>query len=152
MKFFKPEKKSNRKLPTKCPSCSENLEITVLKCPECQTEVKGEFSMSRFSGLTREDEEFLFSFLTSRGSLKEVQERLSISYPTARTRLDKLLQNLGLSEPSDGEDEVVELKEVSGSNKARASEKKMLDLLKQLEDGQKDFDSILKELGDTKNG
>jgi hypothetical protein len=149
MKLFKSEKqKQSRKLPTKCPSCSQNLEITVLKCPECETEVKGEFSMSRFSGLTRDDEEFLFSFLTSRGSLKEVQERLSISYPTARARLDKLLQSLGLSEASPTEDENIEMKTI---NKSKVSEKKMLDLLKELEEGNKDFNDILSELGgDTK--
>lgn len=145
MKLFKTEKqKLSRKLPTKCPSCSQNLEITVLRCPECETEVKGEFSMSRFSGLTRDDEEFLFSFLTSRGSLKEVQERLSISYPTARARLNKLLQNLGFSEASEESDENIEMKTI---NKSKVSEKKMLELLKELEDGNKDFNDVISELG-----
>ncbi len=151
MKIVKAEKKKDhaKKLPTKCPSCSHKLEITVLKCPECETEVKGEFSMSRFSGLTRDDEEFLFSFLTSRGSLKEVQERLSISYPTARARLDKLLQNLGLIDIPQNEDEIIEMKTMPTSKK---SEKKMLDLLQQLEKGEKNFDNILEELEGKANG
>ncbi len=147
MKIFKHEKNKSehRKLPTKCPSCSHPLGITVLQCPECETEVKGEFAMSRFSGLTREDEEFLFCFLASRGSLKEVQERLSISYPTARARLDKLLFNLGLAEAIDETEQNIEIKTIP---KEKASEKKMLELLKQLEEGKKDFNSIIKELED----
>ena len=37
-------------------------------------------------------------FLRSRGNIKEVQSRLSISYPTVKAKLDKLLENLGLYE------------------------------------------------------
>lgn len=151
MKIIKTSQKKDhsKKLPTKCPSCNNKLEITVLRCPECETEVKGEFSMSRFSGLTRDDEEFLFSFLTSRGSLKEVQERLSISYPTARARLDKLLQNLGLSDIPHNEEEIIEMKSVPSDKK---SEKKILDLLQQLEKGEKDFIHIMDELKGKDNG
>jgi len=37
-----------------------------------------------------------------RGFSKEVQERLGISYPTVKNRLDKLLITLGLFEESEG--------------------------------------------------
>ena len=120
------------KLPTLCPSCSEKLGITNLQCPQCHTEVKGKYSMSVFSSLLPEEEAFLLCFLASKGSLKELQERLSISYPTAKTRLNKLLITLGLSEEKEIEEE----------------EKKndVLDLLDNLEKAKDDFDTVLKKI------
>jgi hypothetical protein len=125
------EKKIINKLPTLCPSCNEKLDIINLQCPQCHTEVKGMYPMNIFSGLTADDEEFLLCFLTSRGSLKELQERMSISYPTARTRLNKLLHNLGLSEEKDLE---------------RDESQDVFDLLDNLDKGKDDFDSVLKKI------
>lgn len=51
--------------------------------------------------LSDEDSNFLIAFLRSRGNIKEVQERLSISYPTVKNRLDKLLITLGLFNESE---------------------------------------------------
>ena len=87
-----------KKLPTKCPACGATLEIVELKCPKCGTIIHGEFPMDPFLSLSDEDREFLIAFLRSRGNMKEVQERLNISYPTAKNRLDKLLINLGIYE------------------------------------------------------
>jgi hypothetical protein len=87
-----------KKLPTKCPACGATLEITELKCPKCGTEIRGNFPMDPFLSLSDSDREFLIAFLRSRGNMKEVQERLNISYPTAKNRLEKLLINLGIYE------------------------------------------------------
>ncbi len=87
-----------KKLPTKCPACGATLEIVELKCPKCGTVIRGEFPMDPFLSLSGEDRKFLVAFLRSRGNMKEVQERLGISYPTAKNRLDKLLINLGIYE------------------------------------------------------
>lgn len=125
------EKKKNSKLPTLCPSCNEKLDIINLQCPLCTTEVKGKYPMNIFSSLTNEDEEFLLCFLASRGSLKELQERMSISYPTARLRLNKLLVTLGMCEIKDSEKE---------------ESKDVLNLLDDLDKGKDDFDSVLKKL------
>lgn len=87
-----------KRIPTKCPACSSQLEITELQCPACGTSVRGSYPLDRFAALTPEDEEFLLTFLIARGSLKEVQERLDLSYPTVRNRLDRLVTSLGLAE------------------------------------------------------
>jgi hypothetical protein len=131
MKGRRMEKKNVSKLPTLCPSCNEKLDIINLQCPQCHTEVKGMYPMNIFSSLTSDDEEFLLCFLTSRGSLKELQERMSISYPTARLRLNKLLLSLGLSEEKDFE---------------RDDTQNVFDLLDNLEKGKDDFDSVLKKI------
>jgi len=87
-----------KKLPTKCPACGATLEIVELKCPKCGTVIRGEFPMDKFLSLSDDEREFLVAFLRSRGNMKEVQERLGISYPTAKNRLDKLLISLGIYE------------------------------------------------------
>lgn len=69
-----------------------------LACPECRAEFPVESPMSVYDYLSEEHAAFLKSFLTSRGSLKEVQAEWGISYPTARRKLDELLQVLGYAE------------------------------------------------------
>ncbi|MEA3454300.1 MAG: DUF2089 domain-containing protein [Candidatus Caldatribacteriota bacterium] len=91
-----------KKIPTLCPACNSMLEITELRCPKCSTIIQGEFPMNKLLSLSDEDSKFLIAFLRSRGNIKEVQERMSISYPTVKNRLDKLLITLGLFSESEG--------------------------------------------------
>lgn len=91
-----------KKIPTLCPACSSMLEITELKCPKCSTTIQGEFPINKLLSLSDEDSKFLIAFLRSRGNIKEVQERMGISYPTVKNRLDKLLITLGLFNESEG--------------------------------------------------
>jgi len=78
-----------KRLPTICPSCGSKLEIAELHCPSCGTTVRGAYPLDRFAALSGEDEQFLLTFLAARGNLKEVQDRLNLSYPTVRGRLDR---------------------------------------------------------------
>lgn len=73
------------------------MHIRLLCCPSCNTEVQGDFFLDRFQSLTEEQLQFLETFLRCRGSLKDVGLELSISYPTARNRLDALLIALGFA-------------------------------------------------------
>ncbi len=79
-----------------CPCCHETLRISTLQCPECGTEIKNDFELSRFDLLDDNQYDFLLSFLKCRGSLKDVQAERGISYPTAKKQLDDLLQALNL--------------------------------------------------------
>lgn len=83
-------------IPNKCPSCSGKMIVTELCCTDCKTTVKGGFDLPVFSSLSPEEEGFLRVFLAARGSIKEVERQLSISYPTVRGRLESLLNKLGL--------------------------------------------------------
>jgi hypothetical protein len=83
-------------IPTNCPACGARMNITELKCIKCNTTVQGNFPINKLISLPVEDREFLMTFLRSRGNIKEVQERMGISYPTVKNKLDKLLATLGL--------------------------------------------------------
>lgn len=110
------------KLISKCPACSENLIISTLKCPCCGMELKNDFEFSPFDKLNSEQYDLLISFLKSRGSLKEVQEDLNISYPTVKKKLEELLTALNLNDSTQDDErkerEVNNMKVDYSSNKA----------------------------------
>ena len=123
-----------KKMPTKCPACGATLEITELKCPKCGTIIRGNFPINKFLSLDSDDLEFLVTFLRSRGSIKEVQERLGISYPTAKNRLDKLLLSLGFSEEKRAVDKMSIL---DALERGEITAKEAIEMLKGGKDGEK---------------
>lgn len=80
----------------RCPVCNGELGVVEYRCRRCGTGITGEFEASEFAGLTSEQLHFLRVFLQSRGNLSVVSQVLGVSRPTARARLDDLLQALGI--------------------------------------------------------
>ncbi|GGJ55643.1 DUF2089 family protein [Virgibacillus salexigens] len=48
--------------------------------------------------LDNEDIEFIRKFVLSSGSLKQIAKSYEVSYPTVRTRLDRIIQKIELNE------------------------------------------------------
>jgi hypothetical protein len=96
------------KAPNCCPVCSRELMISSLSCNHCQTRIEGSFSSCKFCRLPVEQQEFIEVFLKCRGSIKDVEKELGISYPTVRNRLDGVIQALGyrVQKQDDGEDKI----------------------------------------------
>src|SRR6476620_4961938 len=86
-----------------CPVCSGELAVTRLRCGSCGTTLEGEFSVGRFSRLSRDQTALLESFLRSRGNLRDIERELGISYPTVRARVEALVRALGFGPRSDDE-------------------------------------------------
>lgn len=80
---------------SKCPVCSQKLDVKTLYCGNCNTEISGTFSLSKFSYLTKEQLSFVETFLKNRGNIKDVEKDLSVSYPTVRRLLDDVIIALG---------------------------------------------------------
>ena len=57
-----------------------------------------EFQPPWLAGLSEEELAFLRRFVLASGSLKEVAGEYSVSYPTVRLRLDRLIQKIRLAE------------------------------------------------------
>ena len=91
--------------PHKCCVCGHKLTVSRLSCEECGTALEGRFSGCRFCSLSPEEELFLITFLKNRGSIKDVERELGISYPTVRAALDSLLEALGLTDDPPPKDE-----------------------------------------------
>jgi hypothetical protein len=69
------------KMPNKCPVCGNRLTVTRLCCYKCSTVIEGSFRPCEFCNLPSEDLEFIKIFIKCRGSIKEVEKELGISYP-----------------------------------------------------------------------
>lgn len=80
---------------TNCPVCSHLLHITKLHCSHCHTTIENKFTLSKIASLSPEQLEFVETFLICRGSIKEVEKELGISYPTVRGKLNDVISALG---------------------------------------------------------
>lgn len=89
------------KLPVACPSCNSGLNVSQLTCPTCTTQVSGVFSLPALVSLPEDDQAFILQFFLTSGSLKEMAQRLGISYPTVRNRLDDLIAKLKIVMPQE---------------------------------------------------
>lgn len=88
--------------PADCPVCGDDLIVTRKGCRNCGTELAGEFESCAYCGLETAELDLLRVFLSSRGNLREVEKHLGVSYPTARARLDAVVEKLGFATPADG--------------------------------------------------
>ena len=78
----------------RCPSCRRVMTPVRLSCPLCDLTVQGSFSVSPLAMLPPEDQALAMAFIRSYGSIKQLQETMGVSYPTARARLDRLVAAL----------------------------------------------------------
>ncbi len=93
-----------RQVPAACPVCGGEYEITKCTCTKCGSELAGHFSGCDFCNLNDDEQYFVLTFLKCRGSIKDMEKELGISYPTVRGRLDAVIQKLGLAVVPSAED------------------------------------------------
>ena len=91
--------------------------------------IENEFSLSKFDYLTSQQLYFIETFVKCRGSIKDVEKELGISYPTVRAKLDEVILALGY--------DVI---------KETQSKKEKTDILEALEKGEISADEALKKL------
>ena len=78
-----------------CPVCSHRLSVTRLSCSHCHTEITGDFALSKFSYLDKEELNFVETFMKAEGNIKEMERLLNISYPTVKKMLNNVLNKMG---------------------------------------------------------
>lgn len=84
----------HHKLPVVCPSCSGSLHVSQLTCPECSTQVSGNYPLPVLLRLPADEQSFILQFFLSGGSLKEMASQTGVSYPTMRNRVDDLIEKI----------------------------------------------------------
>ena len=82
-------------MPSQCPVCGDALRVARLECDGCSTAIEGDFDNGRLGRLTREQIAFVEVFVECRGKIKDVEERLGLSYPTVVARLEAVVDALG---------------------------------------------------------
>ena len=91
-----------------CPICKHDLFVTKLECSNCHTEISGEFQLSKFNYLSKENLYFIELFIKNKGSIKQLEKELNVSYPTVKKQLNEVISALGYTvneqeEPMDAE-------------------------------------------------
>jgi hypothetical protein len=84
------------KLVSQCPSCSAQMGIATLECPECGIRISGNFELPTLMRLSAEDQEFVLNFMRAQGVIKEMEKIYGVSYPTIKSRLAAILKTLNL--------------------------------------------------------
>jgi hypothetical protein len=83
-----------RPIGQECPYCGAGMAVTRMTCAQCAVSVDAAFPMSRLASLPVEHQRFIEMFVLSGGNLKEIAEQVGVSYPTIRSRLDKVIESL----------------------------------------------------------
>ena len=97
------EKKLMNTLPTKCPLCGGEISVTRIYCADCDTTIEGRFVGGPFSQLTRDQLNFIETFIRCEGKITRMEIEIGLSYPTIRNRLQEIIRALGY-EPGGGEE------------------------------------------------
>ena len=83
-----------------------------IRMAESGIAVEGEFELPPLARLSAEDQIFIMAFIRCHGSIKEMEGIFGISYPTVKSRLNRLAGQLEFVETlafSPGEDVIAEL-------------------------------------------
>ena len=63
-----------------------------VKIIDSDISIEGQFDLPPFARLTSEDQVFLAAFVRSHGSIKQMEAYFGVSYPTIKSRLNKLAE------------------------------------------------------------
>ncbi len=92
-----------------CPVCKGEFKVSELHCSKCNSSLKGNFELCDFCKLNDEQKYFVKMFLKNRGSIRDMEKELGISYPTVRSKIEEINLTLGLS---DGNEPKVNVSEI----------------------------------------
>lgn len=77
-----------------CPYCNDPMNVTRMSCQSCHASVDASFPSPRLMNLPSEHQRFIEIFILAGGNLKQMAEQAGVSYPTVRSRLDKVIDSL----------------------------------------------------------
>ncbi len=86
------------------------LVVERVRMPEKGIAVEGAFTLPELARLSLEDQVFVVAFLRSHGSIKEMEQTFGVSYPTIKSRLNRISGQLEFvdTNPSPSRSEVLE--------------------------------------------
>ncbi|MBU0495581.1 MAG: DUF2089 domain-containing protein [Chloroflexi bacterium] len=78
-----------------CPVCGGEMMVTGLECRACASELRGRFALGRLYRLNPEQMHFVETLIKNRGQVSKAGDELDLTYATARSRLDDVIEALG---------------------------------------------------------
>jgi hypothetical protein len=78
--------------------------------PEKQIAIEGQFTLPELARLSLDDQVFITAFLRSHGTIKEMEQTFGVSYPTIKSRLNRISSQLEFvdTNPSPSPSEVLD--------------------------------------------
>ncbi len=70
------------------------MTIKVMQCCECRVAIEANYPDTCLGQLSTEHQRFIEMFVLASGSLKEIASQMGVSYPTVRSRLDRIIDEL----------------------------------------------------------
>lgn len=70
------------------------MAVSRMTCQACDVSIETTFPTPRLAGLQIEHQRFIEIFVLAGGNLKQIAEQAGVSYPTVRSRLDKVMESL----------------------------------------------------------
>jgi hypothetical protein len=70
------------------------MTVSRMTCGACSVSVEATFPAPRLANLPAEHQRFIEIFVLAGGNLKQIAEQAGVSYPTVRSRLDKVIDAL----------------------------------------------------------
>src|SRR3954467_2734414 len=77
-----------------CPYCERAMQVTRMTCTSRWVSVAADFPAPGPARLPVEHQRFIEMFVLASGNLKAIAEQTGVSYPTVRSRLDKIIDAL----------------------------------------------------------
>jgi hypothetical protein len=105
------------------------MRISKVTCEDCELSLQGDLATPRLYRLSAEDQRFVELFVTASGSLKQMASVLEVSYPTVRSRLDRLIERL---QTARNEDEIRKAKILEDIDGGRISPKRGMRMIDNL--------------------
>ncbi len=67
------------------------MRVSECTCETCEVTIRGDFPTIPLGNLPTEHQRFIEMFVLASGNLKEIATHAGVSYPTVRSRLDKVI-------------------------------------------------------------
>ncbi|WP_413289612.1 DUF2089 domain-containing protein [Bdellovibrio sp. HCB337] len=75
---------------------NKSLIVERVRLTESDIAIEGSFELPALAKLTLEDQVFIMAFVSTHGSIKEMEKIFGVSYPTIKGRLNKISEQLQL--------------------------------------------------------
>src|SRR5271169_5411273 len=78
------------------------IRIERVRMVEKDVAIEGSFELPQLARLNQEDQVFITAFVRCHGSIKEMEQIFGVSYPTIKSRLNRVAQSLEFVEINPG--------------------------------------------------
>jgi len=75
---------------------NKSLVVERVRLVESEIAIEGPFELPALAKLTIEDQVFVMAFIGAHGSIKDMEKAFGVSYPTIKSRLNKISEQLQL--------------------------------------------------------